>query len=271
MKHKGIYLAVVILLGATALAQAQEGELSATIDVTYLSKYIWRGFDIYGDKGAIQSSIDVDLYGTGFGVKTFWTTSAGSGNGLVGMPNHELERLDLTLYYNNTLYEGETYATNYTVGWMYYNHIDTSRDYDLQEAFASFSWPEICPAGVVPSYTIIRMWPSKSQSDLNSDLSALGRGGAGGWLHIFGLGYDLPIADITPEEHIVHLSADFVYNDGVLGADHDWSHMVLGASTDFDLGNNLTFTPGLYHQVSMDDSVNDEEETWVSLSMKYAF
>jgi len=72
-----------------------------------------------------------------------------------------------------------------------------------------------------------------------------------------------------------------VYNDGVAPGvvinqasgtiDHDWSHAVFGVSTDFDLGNNLSFTPAVYYQSSWEDSVNTEDEAWVSLSMKYAF
>jgi hypothetical protein len=79
----------------------------------------------------------------------------------------------------------------------------------------------------------------------------------------------------TPEQ-ILNFHTEFVYNDGVGPAgqnvDHDWSNIVFGISTDFDLGNNLTFTPGVYHQVTMDKSVNpDQDETWATLSMKYAF
>jgi len=110
------------------------------------------------------------------------------------------------------------------------------------------------------------MWPAKSDSVVS---------GAEGWIHIFGLGYDWAIPALMPEttEQLLHLSADFVYNSGTarLNVDHDWSHAVLGVSTDFDIANNLTFTPGLYYQLSMDDSINPDDETWVSLSMKYKF
>jgi len=50
MKKEGILLAVVILLIATAFAQAElaeEGRLGVTLDFTYASRYIWRGFDLY--------------------------------------------------------------------------------------------------------------------------------------------------------------------------------------------------------------------------------
>jgi len=95
--------------------------------------------------------------------------------------------------------------------------------------------------------------------------------------NIFGLDYALTIPPIIPEttEQVLNLHAEAIYNDGVGPAgeivDHDWSNAVFGVSTDFDLGNNLTFTPAFYYQSSWDDSVNDDDETWVSLSMKYKF
>ncbi len=267
---KGILLAAVILLSTAGFAQAQE-ELSGTIDVTYLSAYMWRGFDKYPGyhgEGAIQPSIDLDLYGTGLGLNVLWSRANTSGfeNG---------EEVDLTLSYSSSLYEYETYATDYTVGWVYYEYPDRPTDHaDMQEFFASFSWPDICPEGVVPSYTILSLWksesghPSSTPSATTNDIS--------GWMHIFGFSYDLPVEDLLPDlpEQILHLSLAVVYNEG-MGAtlvDHDWSHAVLGVSTDFDLGNDVTLTPGIYHQNTFEQSVNpDEDITWVSLSVSCPF
>jgi len=258
---KGILLTVVILLSAAGLAQALEGELHGVIDLTYQSKYIWRGFDIYGDKSAIQPSIDLDLYQTGFGINimTHRANSSGYENG---------ERWDYTVYYGNRLFEGETYVTNYRLGYVYYNYPDSSshskNSTDLQEMQLVLSWPEICPAGVVPSYALVSLWPSNSGT--LSDYA--------GWAHIFMLDYGLNLGTLIPEmpEQVLNLHTEMVYNDGALAVEHDWSNIVFGVSTDFDLGNNFTLTPGLYHQVTMEDSVNDDkDETWVTLSMKYKF
>ncbi len=266
MKKKAILLTVVILLTVGATVQAQEGGISGTFDVTYSSRYIWRGIDVYEDShSAIQPSIDIDLYGTGLGLKVFWSRAAGS-------KFENTEEIDLTLYYGNTLSEGEAYATDYQVGWTYYTYPDEpGSEREFQEIFASLSWPELCPAGIVPSYTVFCMWPSEGGSARNEN---------GGFIHVFGLGYDLTVPELAPElpEQVLHLSADLVYNDGVGGpymgngtVEHDWSHFLFGVSTDIDLGNNLTFCPGLYYQASMEDSVNDSDETWVSLSLKYNF
>ena len=265
---KVILLTAVILLSATTFVQAQDGELSGTAGVTLLSQYIWRGFEWFGEDGAIQPSIDLDLYGTGLGLKVLWSKGMGGGNEI-------LERLDFTLYYGNTLYEYETYATDYQIGWAYYNFPDgpwpavapeDPTSMDLQEFFATLSWPEICPEGVVPSYTIIKMWPYEERSSL-AEYS--------GWLHILGVGYDLPVEGLLPDipEQILHLSAAMVYNDDVseLPSDSDWSHAVFGVTTDFDLGNDCTLTPGVYYQSSWEDDVNPSDELWCSVGVSYAF
>ena len=266
MNKQALLLTVVILLGVGTLAQAQEG-ISGTYEITYLSRYIWRGFDVYGDNhSAIQPlSLDLDLYGTGFGVKLFWSRAWSSGH-------ENTEEMDIALYYADQIYEDEMYATNYKIAWGYYGYPDEPRSVrDFQEFLLSLSWPQLCPAGVVPSYTIIRMWPSEGDSATNDN---------GGWLHVLGLGYDLTVPELSPElpEQVLHLSADLVYNGGV-GAgyaangsvDNDWSHFVFGISTDYDLGSNLTFCPGLYFQKSMEDTVNDDDEIWIGLSLKYKF
>jgi len=274
MKH-GVLLTAVVLLAATGVAQAQEGDLHGSIDVTYQSKYIWRGFEVYGAKSATQACVDLDLFGTGFGVSAMGHRANSSGYELT-------ERWDYTAYYQNRLFGDEPYATNYRLGWVYYNYPDLSyKDADLQELQAVLSLPKICPAGVVPTYVLVKLWPSKSGSLVASkfDLSkgTPSTGTPSGFAHIFMLDYGLPVKGVVPEipEHVLNLHTELVYNDGVGPAgqdvDHDWSNAVFGVSTDFNLDKNLTLTPAIYYQVSMDKSVNDDDELWSTFGLKYKF
>lgn len=266
-----ILMAVVCLLAAAGLAKAQAGELSGMVDFTYQSKYIWRGFDVYGDKSAIQASVNLDLFGTGFGVSAMAHRANSSGFELG-------ERWDYYVYYGNKLFEDEMYATNWRLGWVYYNFPEFSNHRrgspDLQELHWILSWPNALPVkGLVPTYILVKLWPSNSDS-LQHQLG----GHTSGFAHIFMLDYGLPIPGILPDtdEQILRFHSELVFNDGVHpppggNADHDWSNLVVGVETDFDLGNNMSLTPGLYQQLSMDDSVNDEDETWVNLSLRYKF
>ncbi|MBN1805043.1 MAG: hypothetical protein JW837_07320 [Sedimentisphaerales bacterium] len=284
---KGILLTVVICLCTAVFAQAQEGELSGTLDVTYRSAYTWYGIDrlvgAHGE-GVTETTLDLDLYGTGLGMMVKWvlpnTGSVGNGS-LVNA-----EELWYNINYSNSLFEYETYATNYTIGWTHYDFPDQPSSLtDIQEISASFSWPEICPAGVIPSYTVVRMWKSESgHPDSPTGARGTQANDIAGWLHIFGLNYDLAVEDLLPElpEQTLHLSAAVVYNDGAgddhsytPGLGHDWSHFVIGVSTDFDLGHNLTLTPGVYHQRVMEKSIRrlnqDADVTYATVGIKWAF
>lgn len=275
MKKKGILLAVAVLFCAVGFAQAQE--LHGSFDLTYQTDYLWRGFDIYGDKTAIQSSLDLDLFGTGLGINVMGHRANSSG--------YEAgERWDYNLYYQNMVCPDETYALMYRLGWMYYNFPQGhNQDADLQEMHAILSLPKICPTGVIPTYVLVKLWPNSSSSLVasNLDLSALqpSKGTASGFAHIFMLDYPWTVGGIVPDtpEQVLNLHAEVVYNDGVgpggQDVDNDWTNAVFGITTGIDLAENLTLTPGVYHQIIMDSSVNHskENETWATMSMTYKF
>jgi opacity protein-like surface antigen len=275
MKKK-VLLAAVVLLAVSALAQAQD-ELHGFIDLTYQSKYLWRGIDVYGDKSAIQPTLMLDLYGTGLGfsVEGHRANSSGFEN---------TERWDFTLFYKNALFMDESYAMQYLLGWRYFYHPDAPLDaapglsIDLQEIHAVMSFPKILQVeGLVPTYVLVKLWPAESGSFVGSAGPA---GTASGYAHIFMLDYALPIEDLLPDmpEQVLNLHSEFVFNDGVdprgIGVDHDWTNAVFGVSTDFALEEveNVTVTPGLYYQITMDDSINDDQdELWCTLGVKYSF
>ena len=269
MKKQGILLAAVFLFCAMGFAQAQDSELHGSVDLTYQSKYIWRGFDIYGDKSAVQPSLDLDLFGTGFGVNVMGHRANSSGY-------ETAERWDYTLYYQNMMFPDQAHALMYRLGWVYYNYPDMSpSDADLQEIHTILSLPKAIPGGIVPSYALVKLWPNSSRSMVGSK-SELG-GTASGFAHIFMLDYPLTVGGILPDtpEQVLNLHTELVYNDGVgpggQDVDSDWSNVVFGVSTGLDLSDELVLTPGVYHQISMDDTVNNENETWATLSMTYKF
>ena len=282
MKKQGILLAAAILFCAVGFAQAQESELHGSLDLTYQSDYVWRGFDIYGDKSAIQPSLDMDLFGTGLGVNVMGHRANSSGY-------EDFERWDYTLYYQNGLFQDEACALDYKLGWVYYNFPALQpSEYDLQEIHAILSLPKLCPTGIVPSYSLVKLWPNSSgSSDSSGPLIGAPRsdGTASGWWHIFSLDYPLTLGGIMPDtpEQVFNLHAEVIYNDGVgpggQNVDHDWSNAVFGISTGINLSDDIVLTPGVYHQIVMDSSLNTnkngtpskEDETWATLSLTYKF
>lgn len=275
---KAVISAAVLLVRAMSLAQAgewegleQKGELHGVIDYTFQSSYVWRGFDVFAGEDASQITLDLDLFQTGLGI----SVQAHRAN---SSSYRGFDRWDYTIYYQNRFFDGEPYATNYRIGWVYYNYPQHNwEDFDLQELHGIASFPNILGiSGLVPSYVLVKLWPSASNSFVGMR-SPFG-GTASGFAHIFMLDYDFNVPSIfvdTPEQH-VNLHSELVYNDGVAPngwyVQHDWSNAVFGASTDIEIGDNVIFTPALWYQVSMEPSVNsDHHEIWATLSVRYAF
>ena len=287
---KSILAGVVLLFAAGGLVHAQEGDLHGVVDFTYQSKYLWRGIDVYQDKSAMQPSVMLDLFGTGFGVSAEGHRANSSGF-------ETTERWDFTLFYKNAICPEEDYALQYLIGWRYFYFPDdplnlgavppgTSGDVDLQEMHAVMSMPKILGVeGLVPTYVLVKLWPAESDTFVGSqDLGGAFPGTASGFAHIFMLDYGVSIAGLTPDtpEQVLRLHSEVVFNDGVdprgIGVDHDWTNAVFGISTDFELAENVKFTPGLYYQVTMDESIqsgplqdHDKDEIWVTLGLSYSF
>ena len=280
MKREGILIAAVILLATGGLVQAQDEPLGVTLDATWVSKYLWRGIDLLDDKGAFQPSVDVDLFGSGFSVNVWasYPTAAGDMNKTAtapaGVSRVDATEFNYTIAYDTVICESEDWAAAVRIQGIYRDFIDRpDQAADDQEIGLQVALPNLFPEGVVPSYYVGKLWPAKSGKPRagKADLP----GNYGGWVHIFGLGYDLKVPGLTPEtpEQVFSFSAAAVYNDGFAGGgvDHDWSHALFGVSTSFELAENVNLTPGFYYQSSWEDTVNPEDEMWFSIGVSCKF
>jgi hypothetical protein len=257
---KIIMLTVVVVqcFGISLVFAGADGkDLGISFDATWVSKYIWKGQDIYDDHAAFQPSISFDLYGTGFSANV-WTSFAGGG----GFRN--LEEYDYSLAYSSTAFDGEITQTDYALTWVYYDVYDgSSRDNDSQDIFLDLAWPNLLGGKIVPVYQVSYYYAAKSGG-------AIAAAEIEGFLHLFGFDYDLPFLEINDNPLI--FSWDIAYNDGQGSSsyDHDWAYITWGLSTSLDAGGG-TLTPALYYQTSMDKSVNPEDEFWVGMSYGFNF
>lgn len=256
-------LSVLLLMAGSSMAVNLAGEdVAVTLDLTYMSKYVWRGFDLYDDKSVWSPSVDMQ-WANGFGANV-WAAYAGS-DGFVDATEY-----DYTLTYSGSMLEN-CWQTDFTVGWRYFDYIDTaSENLDLQEVFLEGAMPNLLEGGVIPHFAVYQMWGAEGGSDvLVRDYT--------GTIYVLGFTYDLTLEQ-APEVPLNFLW-DIVYNDGAgaipaagVDPDNDWSHMVWGLSTSLDCPmTGGTIVPAIYFQNSFDDSVNNEDELWGGVSYSITF
>jgi len=265
--RKRLLLSLVLYLLVAGIAQAEEGELGVTFDLTYASRWMSRGAKIWGDSGGFFETIDLDLYDTGFGVAVSHRSATGG-----GWVNRQ--RFDYTVYYGGTVLDGQgdsfltggACCTKFKVNWVYKNWYDNPRNSaNLQAWVLALSWPKILDMeGLAPYY--VATYDSPAGSDYKSP--ALHK--AAGWVHRLGLGYDLELPEISVP---LRLTSDIAFTDGFrMNTDHDWSHATFGIQSTFEIDENTSFIPRVYYQITMDESVNqDKDITYCILSMKHKF
>ncbi|MHC4881825.1 MAG: TorF family putative porin [Planctomycetota bacterium] len=268
---KKLLVVMVVLLSVAgfvnAAEQAAAEDMGVTVDLSYTTKYIWRGFDILDDVGAFQPSVNLDL-GSGFSANIWMSYAGSSGTTDGGLSRVNLTEYNYTLAYDGTAYEDCPWKTNYQFGWRYYDYIDTpSKDNDVQEVFLTGEMPALTGCGAVPHFGVFQMWEATkgaSKATTGRDYS--------GTIYLMGFSYGFTL-DQAPELPMT-FTWDIVYNDGTGGedVDHDWSHMVWGLKTSMTCPmTGAKVVPAVYFQNSFDDSVNNEDELWASISYAFSF
>lgn len=260
-----LLIASALVCSPSAALELGNTDVAITLDSTYVSKYIWHGFDVLpDDDSAQQSFINVDWQGLSVGV---WSSFALQ-NG------HEpTDELDYYAYYAYTVAEESRYAADLLAGYVYFDFPNSDSKAgadgvaDQQELSLEIRMinllPALGPGRPVPFYGAYYEFPGK-----DSNGSEIPRA----WFHLFGLGYDVPLADLGERfsDQTLSLSWDITFNDGVYGADHDWSHTTFAAATTFAAGP-VGITPAVNYQISFEDTVNDENEFYASLGVSYSF
>ena len=284
---KAMLLSTVILLAFMSSGYAQDAEMQGTFKLEYSGKYVWRGFNVFGAKSAIHPTLDLFCPTMSMGLSAEGHRANSSGYEIA-------ERWDYSLYYLGKMFEGEAHEMNFRLAYVYYNFPQQSSHskgdnpidnpatfsidcgtFDLQEGHAVMSFPKITGVeGLVPTYILVKLWPSNSGTVVGSKSPAGGT--ASGFAHIFMLDYGMPFTcPLTGIDRDLRLHTEVVFNDGVAptgaNADHDWSHALFGVSTSYDLEENISLIPGFYYQSSWDDSVNSSDEYWASLSLTCKF
>ena len=252
-----VLLAIAVLLSSVSVVCAEEEkkELGVTFDLTYTSKWLSKGIEAYGSKGGLFKSVDVDFWGTGWGVRV--THRNATSSGFV-----DSQRIDYQPYYKGSLFDDTRYLTQFDISVAYESYTGLSRHKanTTYEWVYAFSWPKLLPYGLVPGYIAHYEYPASS-GEINRKNA--------GWVHRFLLGYNMKMPSLP---NPLKLSTEVAYYDGLANRVSDWGYFTVGISTKLDITKNLAFVPGVYHQLTMDESISKHKDiTYTMLSMKYVF
>ena len=158
---KMFFAGLAMLFLAVSISYAQPPEptlpIKGTLDMSFTTRYVWRGFNVYGSKSAIHPSIDLFSPDLNFGFNLTVHRANSSGY-------ETFERWDYTAYYIAKLFKDEPAEIDLNFGYMYYNFPQQSSHtrgdnpiddpagftpdcgtYDLQELHLIVSAPKIIP------------------------------------------------------------------------------------------------------------------------------
>jgi len=256
MKKVLMLVAVLTLFcSSTGFGEESQEKIGVTFQLDYLSQWLSKEAPAYGKQGAVFETIDLDLWGSGFGVQV--THRSATSSGYV-----DKQRFDYRPYFKGKVFDGSPYQINYNLsaGYEHYYGLARNKANTTWEWIYDFTFPNLLPKGFTPRYVAHYEYPAGSGYKYRYIT---------GWVHRFIMAYDLKVPQLPAP---LVASSEVAYTDGLGGAAHDWSYATFGLSTKLKLSDNMTFIPGIYQQVTMDKSVcNRKDVTYCILSMKYPF
>ncbi|KXK31675.1 MAG: hypothetical protein UZ16_OP3001002783 [Candidatus Hinthialibacteria bacterium OLB16] len=253
-----------------------DSHIDITIKADWVSKYMFRGIDVLDDRGAYQPSVDIGLWDSGLHL-VFWASLASSGryshgtyvpdgNGNLqlvdsGSPRtDELDEFDYTVYYTKSCLND---CLSTEVGMTYYDIFNQdSEKLDVWEWYGKF--------------TLSKM-PLQPHVYFYYDVPKRRANGGEGWMTCLGGSHSCELGAMplfgSNDPVTLSFSGDVWYNGGGYfpGIDTGWTHAVFGSAMTIPLCHDLTFTPGIYYQISMEDTINKDDELWTQLSLAYSW
>lgn len=258
LKRLKPFIMALVFIGATVSeGNAEEQDvrhLEAELNISFVSKYLWRGYDVLDDHGAVQPWFTLDLFQTGFSLSVWGSFALSKGY-------EDLDELDYTLAWEESFCQDKV---ELLVNYLYYDYPNTDSELsDSQEVGLGLSFPGVAslgPGSFTPSWYCGYVFPYDSD------------GPQEGWFNIFGLGYDVPVKPLIrgQEEQYLSFAYEVVHNDGAYGADAGISNSTASLSSNFEW-KSWYITPGIHYQWSYEDTVNDEDEFWSGITIGYVF
>lgn len=252
-------------LSFASLHSAEKPPVAFVADFTYLSQYIAHGFDLSN--------------GSPVGQVTLLANHVLIENLEVGyVYSYTFERDDKNwdetgpaIRYSRQFFAEKPYALKGFASAYYFSYphweVGFNKNFEpigntrlralkLQTGWVMPNLFKIDSVALVPGYTFTN-WQSVKKNLLED-----------GSLHELAMTAVVPLECLDGQSLSIKAAAN--YHTGVLGVEEGWSHYTLQADTTF-LWKGLFTKPGLNYQWSKEDTVNPDDEFWLSLSVTKLF
>lgn len=226
---------------------------------TYVSRYIWRGQDLFGDNdGANQPSLNATLkdflFGTDASLNLWGSLPVNAGH-------EDAEELDYTFSFSRDILRDKL---NLSGGYTYFDFPNTASTSDVQEPWISVALKRI-PA-----------LPGNISAEIFAgyDFKARSGGPDEGWYYSWGLGSDfsLPKCSLTQDGQALHVSLTNWGNDGVANLKPSFLYATeLSCSVSYVFAV-FSITPSFNYCINHESEINNgDDEVWVGLEIKHPF
>lgn len=236
-KRIGILVfAAALLTGACAPAMAVE----TYGDIAYVSKYVWRGFDLAPQNdSAIQGGVYLN-WKSGMTFNVWGSYNLDS--------DMQLDELDYTLGYATNLSDNVGLSAGYTHYTFPSFITGAETQVESSEVSLGFSFPK---AALKPAITVYEDYEQ----------------GDGTYIYLSG-SKDFAL-NLGEQPQVFTFKIGAGYNNGYWAPVSSLTNIDLSLSTTFNSGT-VAITPSINYTINQEDAVNTENELWVGVDCGFA-
>jgi len=264
MRKISLFLVVLLVFSLALSVMPSQGlefegqDVDITLSEAYVSRYIWRGQDLYGENdAAYQPSIDIALpeflFGTDVSLNVWGSFPLRSGH-------EDAEEFDYTVTFSRDLIDN----VNVSVGHTYFDFPNTTSKTDVSEPWLSVTLNKIPAFPIDVAMSVFAGY----------DFQTTSGGPDEGWYYSWGFDTELPlpIFPIFQKDQTLALGIVNWGNDGV--ADLKPSSLY---ATELSFSSSYAFwgfsiTPGIYYTINHEEEINSgDDELWAGVDISYAF
>lgn len=255
-----IILSLLIFAANSYALEIADNEVEITVADVFVSRYIWRGQDLFGDNDdAFQPSVDITfpklIAGTDIGFNVWGAFPLNGGH-------EDAEELDYTVSFSKDVLDD---AYSLAAGYTYFDYPNTASTSDVSESWFSVTLNEIPNLPHLVSFTTFFAY----------DFQAKSGGPDEGWYYSWG--FDTEIS--TPKECPLFQDGQTLAlgivnwgNDGVADLEPSFVYATdLSISTTYEV-SGFSISPSLNYSINHEDKINSgDDEFWTGLEVSYAF